>query len=1278
MLAFAWFSVASTAAQAGTSERLSPDVRVDRWGTAEGLQQATVSAVSLDEHGDLWVGTFAGLHRFTGTGFVPVVLPPEQQATLARVTSLLADTGGQWVGIQGAGIYWFDGVSLTRNVQPEALYNSHVRSLRRGRDGSLLVATEEEGVWRRSKTEAWTQEFAAPAADVVELDDGTMFIASNHDLIVRSSGGEAVITSFAQAIYGLTADPGGNVWIQGARGVWILTAESPRELVEVPWKHPFPYGTRPAVDTKGHVWLASPNAVVDVGMWRTTIEAFQQGEITDFKVVPTEASPRTLFVDRTGQRWVGTIGGGLVRISEQLYTKFDLPDGLGRDSLGPIVGSGNEVWAAAGCSWLVRLSADGVEEARDIQVDAPAKKFCIRGMALDGNGEVWFGWAGALYRPTEESWTQVHPAGEPFSPMSEVHTLDFDTKGRLWAGTTTGRTLRMDEEGSLNDIAMPVGAGASLSFEFVDDVTYVGTTDGLVVMEEGLEPVFYGPEDGLPYGPIRDIAVDPSGVVWMVSYGGGLGWLDGNTTGRFGTDIVGMPDGFLSTVVPDQDGGLWLHGNQGLHYLRGTELDMARGTERPSLVSVRFDIGGANGWNRPAHWLSPQGMLWAVTLNQIVRFPLAVDREPALASMPRIVEVRARDALFSMPSEVVTIPSRLGRTIDVVFTTPPLGPDHRPSYSYRLTSELEPNPPWSQPGPKSQAHFALLAPGSYTFEVQAMSQLAVSSGVTTMRIEIPRVWHEQPGIWVGLFGFIPLLASIFGGMRLFIVGGRNRLLKEENRQRRAAEDRAHLRQHQYRQLFEAAGHGLLLFSPEGKCTDANSEAERIFRVQGKDLVGMDRNSLGLDKEDLHRVHCRRTDGSLFPARVATSQHMEGGQNRLLFSVVDLSELLEAREAERHLRGQLESARRIESLGRLAGGVAHDMNNLLAAIIGNAELMQDDNLDQTTKEARDPDLAIGLAEILDSSARGARLIEQLMSMGRRDSTPPSDISIDETLSAMESMLRRVVRTDIDLRMDVRTGLGVRATKAALEQVVLNLVMNASDAIQQGGRIDVFAVVGPSERHVELTVRDTGTGISTAILGNIFEPFVTSKSQGEGTGLGLATVRDIVNTLGGSVAVESTIGLGSSFTVTLPAGPLAVEAPNQEDHQPDEISHSGVQVLVVDDNHALRRTIYSTLSGQGYSVIDFGDPVEALDWTRRNRPKLDVLISDVVMPGLDGRTFADRLREDYQTLPVLFISGYTGDVVVRHGLHLREALLRKPFTREAILASLAAILRVARSA
>jgi hypothetical protein len=297
----------------------------------------------------------------------------------------------------------------------------------------------------------------------------------------------------------------------------------------------------------------------------------------------------------------------------------------------------------------------------------------------------------------------------------------------------------MNAEGSLEDISLPDGAGVPLSFEFADDLTYVGTTAGLVVLEDGAAALLYGPDDGLPYGPIRDIAVGPSGVVWMVSYGGGLGWLDGDTVGRFGIDVVGMPDGFLSTVVADADGGLWLHGNQGLHYLRDTELDVARNAESPSLVSVRFDIGGANGWNRPAHWLDSQGMLWAVTLDHIVRFPLAVDREPELNSLPRIVEVRAKDVLFPTSSEILTIPARLGRTIDVVFTTPPLGPDHRPSYSHRLISELDPNPPWSQPGPKSQAHFAQLAPGSYTFEVQAMSQLAVSGAVAAMRIEIPRV-----------------------------------------------------------------------------------------------------------------------------------------------------------------------------------------------------------------------------------------------------------------------------------------------------------------------------------------------------------------------------------------------------------------------------------------------------------------------------------------------------------------------------------------------------------
>ena len=1249
-------------------------LRVDQWGVQTGLLQGTVSAIAFDAGGDLWVGTFGGLHRFTGAGFEPVATSAEQRARYARVSALLPGEDDLWVGVLGAGLQRYDGLGYVAVDQPDALAGSKILALRPGAGGGLWVAADV-GVWFRDGRGTWTRHWSMPALDVLELDGGTVFVATDDGLVVRWPGGEARTLLQGRSIYGLQADPGGNVWLQGLDGLWVWPAgaERPHEtMLDAPGL----FGVRPTVDGRGHLWLPTPDGIEDLGRWPEALASMLADRQRTPVPLETSTAPRALVTGPNGQVWVGTRGDGLVRVTDLPYARMTLPAPLGETALGPIVGAGDSAWVAADCSILLRLTRDGVAERRQVETDRATGHGCIRSLALDRAGGLWLGGRGALFRPEGETWRSVAPVGPAFGAEESVQLLVFDDAGGLWAGSSSGRLLRQSADGGLVDVALPSGAGVPMSIAFDGDRALVGTSEGLVVVDPSGSATLRTSADGLPHGPVRDVVLDATGVTWLVTYGGGLGWIDGDDIGRFDSDTIGMPDTFLSSVIPDPDGGLWLHGNRGLHLIRGADLHEAREAAVPLLVTRRFDVGGANGWNRPAYWLDDDHDLWAVTLDGILHFPLTVDHTPSVPVAARITEVRARDARFPIDDRSVTIPARLGRSVDLTFTASSLGVDDRPSYRHRLRAADDPGAPWSVPGPGTTARFAHLAPGTYTFDVQTVGRLAALGPMASVQVVIPSYWHERLGFWFLLASLALLFVSVAVGARLSVVGGRNRLLKGEVGQRRQAEERARRRQRQYRELFEAAGHGLLLFGADGRCTDANEEAERIFRVTSDVLVGMVRSDLGLDSASLQGIRCRRPDGSSFPARVATTRHIDAGVERVLVSVVDLSELLEAREAERRLRGQLESARRIESLGRLAGGVAHDMNNLLAAIIGNAELMQEENADPETGAPLDADFAEGLDEILDASARGARLVEQLMSMGRRDSSPPSDISLDDTLTAMGTMLRRVVPEDITLAVVAESALAVRATRAAIEQVVLNLVMNASDAMGSGGRLDVTSRASGDEGRVVLAVRDTGEGIPEELLDTIFEPFVTSKGPGQGTGLGLSTVRDIVTKLGGTISVQTTLGEGSEFTVDLPAVAVTAGATDLGPASPGEIGTVGLKVLVVDDNDALRRTVVGALRARDFDVVDFGDPVEALAWTRRVRPPLDVLVSDVVMPGLDGRSLADQIRETIPRLPVLFISGYTGDVVVRHGVdQLREALLRKPFSREALLSSVQAILREA---
>ena len=1247
--------------------------QVDHWGTDDGFRQATVTATAIDDNGDLWVGTFGGLHRFDGLGVNPVMIPAEQQGRLARVSALTAVDGVLWVAFLNQGLWMFDGSVFTEVSIPDELKTGLIWDLEHDGGGGLII-TSNQGVLQRDASGAMHTIYAEPALDCVRWGDQRLAIATDDQVVVVDADGARTTAEVGTSVYGLVVDPGGNLWVQTLHGlqIWLQGQDG---LSETPWRKKSPLGVSPVIDLRGHVWLPARDGVHDLGPWEQALAAFERGTLPEVQHHPLGSLPRSMMLDPAGQLWVGTMGDGLNRISEQEFVRYSVAAGDARISLGPIVGQGEDVWTAYDCSKVVRFRSDGRQEVRDLGglIDSPG--LCIRGLTVFSSGQLALGWTGDVRIETASGWTSLDLGDTAWFPNEEVVAMQVDDQDRLWFATSHPRVFRRDPDSTVHSIDLPSDIGAVWSFEFAGEDVLVGSDDGIVILQPGEAPRRYRANEGLPYGPIRDIALGEDGILWMVSYGGGIGWLVDGVAGRLGPEVSGMPDGFLSSVVPDKQGGIWIHGNRGLYRIRRRVLDAVRAGDQSAMVSERVGVGGANGWNRPAHWVSASGDLWLVTLNDLVRFPLDSDLAQEVPGLTQVFDIRVQGATFRVSDEPLVVPARLGRSIELRFSAPALGANRQNRYEHRLRFKGEESA-WSEAQANTTVNFARLAPGSYRFEVRAVGLDGAQGPVGSAVFEIPMQWHEDRRVWLGLFALGVLGFAVLVAVRLSALGGRNRMLEREIEQRRSAEDHARTQERQYRELFEAAGHALLLFSDDGICTDANEEAERIFQANVEELVGLSMSALGLDGTLRRSIDCRRPNGTRFPARIATTRHTEGGRERWLFSVVDLSELLEARESERRLRGQLESARRIESLGRLAGGVAHDMNNLLAAIIGNAELIAETNADPDSGGVRDPELAEGIDEILDASARGARLIEQLMSMGRRDSAPPSNIPVDPTLRAMESMLRRVVPEDVTLTVQAHSGLAVRGTLAELEQIILNLVMNASDAMGKGGHLELQATANGEPPDVVMTVSDTGEGISKEVLPTIFEPFVTSKAPGQGTGLGLATVRDIVTKFGGTVDVQSTLGVGSVFTIRLP-GVDVLDAPEQAQLVPDLPTGDGeVHVLVVDDNDALRRTVVGALRGLKLRVVDFGDPVEALAWAQRSTSRIDALVTDVVMPGLDGRALADQMRESHPGLPVLFISGYTGDVVVRHGVDTeREALLRKPFSRVALAASVEALLRVA---
>ena len=374
---------------------------------------------------------------------------------------------------------------------------------------------------------------------------------------------------------------------------------------------------------------------------------------------------------------------------------------------------------------------------------------------------------------------------------------------------------------------------------------------------------------------------------------------------------------------------------------------------------------------------------------------------------------------------------------------------------------------------------------------------------------------------------------------------------------------------------------------------------------------------------------------------------------------------------RRLEEQLRQSQKMEAVGRLAGGIAHDFNNLLTVIAGRAQLILS-RLRPEEPIHRDASLVRTTAD------RAAALTQQLLAFSRKQVLQPQVLDLNKVVTGMEPMLGRLIGEDIDLAVVPRQELGrVKADRAQIEQVIVNLVVNARDAMPEGGRLtletaDVDLDAVSASRHfsvsagayVVLAVTDTGMGMDEATRTRVFEPFFTTKEPGKGTGLGLSTVYGIVKQSGGDIQLYSEVGQGTSFKIYLPRV-VEAAAPEEARPAPAAVPRGDETVLLVEDEPEVRDLAREILEASGYTVLQACDPQDAVLIAERHAGPIRLLLTDVIMPRQSGRALAERLRPLRPELQVLFMSGYTNEAIVRHGvLEPGTLFIQKPFTPEAL--------------
>jgi PAS domain S-box-containing protein len=514
------------------------------------------------------------------------------------------------------------------------------------------------------------------------------------------------------------------------------------------------------------------------------------------------------------------------------------------------------------------------------------------------------------------------------------------------------------------------------------------------------------------------------------------------------------------------------------------------------------------------------------------------------------------------------------------------------------------------------------------------------------------------------------------------------LVFRDVRRQRAVQQALRESETRYRFLANAVPDIIFTATPDGECDYFNQRWYDYTGLTAEQSLGRQWLS-AVDPDDLAAAVSRLSDCVLALKPCETECRLRGKDGKYRSFLVRGTPMRDGHghlihwfgvctniDAFKRTEEQLHQALKMEAIGRLAGGVAHDFNNILTVITGYCEMLR-------MKAELNAERGTAVEEILKASDRAAGLTRQLLAFSRQRPPKPTVVNVNAVLQDTKQMLTRLIGEDIAIQVNLDPGLlPIKGERGQIEQVIMNLALNARDAMPEGGHLifetaNIYLGHSYAEEHlsvepgtyVVLAVSDTGQGMDRETQSHIFEPFFTTKKPGKGTGLGLSTVYGIVSQSGGHVWVYSEPGKGTTFKIYLPAIEEANEpAADLPTLHPEDVPRGGT-ILVAEDEPALRKLVEMVLKNHGYTVLATDSPQQALRLCHEYEAKIDLLLTDVVMPGMSGRRLAEQALAYRPTLKILYMSGYTDDTILHHGgLEPGSVLMEKPFSGEFLLRSL----------
>ena len=1261
------------------------------WRRPNGLPANAVTSIAQSDDGRLWLGTSQGLVFFDGVSFRIFTLSEEGVIGSKVITSLAPRVGGGlWLGFDRGGLAFFYGQQFCPLQQDN--WNlptpTTIRTVQPLRDGTILFGG------------------CGFAGKLMDTNTFTSLLPTNN-----------------ADVFSVCEDGKGRIWMGTADdGLFYLEHGQMKQFPDPTLRHLII--TSIVVDPAGNIWLGTVNGLRCYGA------NFRNQPVNT--TIPSQ--PRALLLDRHGVLWIGTATSGLYRYYKGQFTALTKQDGLASDRILSLAESDDgSLWVGTedGLSQLSDVKFP-ILSTKDGLVDDD----CLA-VAASLQGGIWAGTANGVSSFRDEHFKNFGQNGLNGFGSQWVKRLFAARNGDLycidasknlsrfrggqvvmsWTNNVWPRAVAEDSRGILvaivgdlmrieNDKMVPVhlADGSSVSLRWISDVLvarddsiWVAATEGIFQIKDGVLHNWCH-TNGVYQSTFYFLSEDDNGNIWAAQNTGIARFKDGGM--RQITRKEGLHEDFVYAMVPDKSGNFWMDSSRGIFRVNQRELnDVADGTAERVHCSVYEGEDAVKSNDKGAQEYSGcrslDGRIWFPSSKGIIMIDpnnVPSNPKPPVVSIER---VRINGQEYRPDQKPVLQPGPGNLEFD--YSALDYQAPQKIQYRYQLVGY---DSDWVNAGSRREAFYTNLKPGRYRFQVQACNADGVWNTIgTDFALELPREFNQTPafrvtclvaalgfGVYVWWVWHLRRRHAQLEQTRALLeskVQERTSELRNEIEERKRVEETLRESEEKFLQLAENITDVFWITSPDREKVYYISRAyELIWGRSVADLYASPGQWLDavlpVDRERVLAAFATLMGNEpnmsieyqiACPDGTVRWIHNRGFQVRdAAGNVVRLTGIASDITERKQLEAQLFKSQKMETVGRLAGGVAHEFNSILTAIIGQSELLIEDL-------PRENPLVKNATEISKAANRAAGLTRQLLAYGRKQFLYPKELNLNEIVAGMEAMFRHLMGGDVDVRIVSDAGLhSVKADAGQIEQVIINMAINARDAMPHGGKLtlETANVIFPREGvslnpemkpgdYVMLAITDTGTGMSAEVKAHVFEPFFSTKEVGRGPGLGLATCYGIIKQSGGHINVYSEPGRGTTFKIYLPQVPGEILAPPPLPKTPD-LPHGTETILLVEDDAALCEMAAQLLRRLGYSVLAASNGMNALQLVeQRGKEPIDLLFTDMVMPQLNGKELSESVLALHPETGVLFTSAYTENAMFHQEvLSPGVAILQKPFT------------------